>query len=58
MPPMLVIKRRMNTIKQPSKGDNDHQRPLDITQLFKNNNSKNIIKNVFNINLHHNPIKV
>jgi hypothetical protein len=55
MSPMLVVKRRMNTIKQPKKGDNVHQRPLDITQLSKNNNLKNVIKNV---DLHHNPIMV
>lgn len=32
--------------------------PPSITQLFKNNNSKNTIINVFNVDLHHNPIKV
>jgi hypothetical protein len=44
MPPMLEVERRMNTIKQLSKGDNDHQRLLDITQPFENNCSKNTIK--------------
>jgi len=55
---MLVVKRKMCTIKQLSKGDNVHQWPLDITQLFKNSSSRNIIKNVFNVDLHHGPIKV
>jgi hypothetical protein len=55
---MLEIKRRMNTIKQLSKGGNVHQRPLGITQLSKNNNLKNVIKSVFDIDMHHGPIKV
>jgi hypothetical protein len=58
MLPMLVVKRRMNSIKQLGKWDNPHQSPLDITQFSKNNNSKNAIKGVFDINLHHNPIRV
>jgi len=58
MPFMLVVKRRMNTIKQLGKRDNVHQRPFDNTQLFKNNNSKNVIKSVFDVDLHHDPIKV
>ncbi len=40
MLPMLVIKRRMSTIKL-GKGDNVCQRPPNITRLFKNKNSKN-----------------
>jgi len=55
---MLEIKRRMNTIKQLGKRENVHQKPLDITQLFKNNNLKNVIKSIFDIDLHHGPIKV
>jgi hypothetical protein len=55
---MLVIKQKMHTIKQPSKGDNVCQNPHNITQLSKNNNSKNVIKNVFYVNLHHDPIRV
>jgi hypothetical protein len=31
---------------------------LDILELFKNNNSRNVIKSVFDIDLHHDPIKV
>jgi hypothetical protein len=58
MPLMLVVKRRMNTIKQLGKRDNAHQRPFDSTQLFKNNNSKNVIKSVFDVDLHHDPIRV
>jgi hypothetical protein len=58
MPPMLVIKRRMNTIKQHGKRDNVRQRPLDITQFFKNNSSRNVIKSIFDVDLHHNPIRV
>jgi hypothetical protein len=58
MSPMLVVKRKMNTIKQPNKGDNAHQKPPNITHFSKNNSSRNIIKSVFNINLHHDPIKV
>jgi hypothetical protein len=48
----------MNTIKQPLKRDNACQKPLGITQFFKNGNLRNDIKNVFGINLHHSPIKV
>jgi Na+-transporting NADH:ubiquinone oxidoreductase subunit NqrA len=58
MMPMLVVKKIMSTIKQLGKWDNVHQRPFDIIELSKNNNSKNIIINVFHIYLHHNPIKV
>jgi hypothetical protein len=58
MLPMLVIKRKMNAIKQLNKKDNVHQRPLDITQFFKNNNSKNVIKGIFNVDLQHDPLKV
>jgi hypothetical protein len=32
---MLVIKRKMSTIKQLGKGDNVHERPLDMTQFLK-----------------------
>jgi hypothetical protein len=55
---MLVIKRRMNAIKQPSKRDNVHQRSPGITQFSKNYNSKNIIKSVFDVDLNHGLIKV
>jgi hypothetical protein len=55
---MLVVNRRMNTIKQPSKRDNVHQRPPSITQPSNKNDSKNVIKNVFNVDLHHGLIKV
>jgi hypothetical protein len=55
---MVIVKRRINTIKQSGKGDNVHQKPLGITQLFKSNSSKNTIKNVFDVDLHHSPIKV
>jgi hypothetical protein len=48
----------MSTIKQHGNGDNAHQRTYNISQLFKNSNSKNIIKIVFDIYLHHNPINV
>jgi len=58
MPPMLVIKRKMCIIKQLCKKDNAHQKPFNITQLFKNNNLKNVIKNIFNVNLHHDATKV
>jgi hypothetical protein len=50
MPPMLIVNRRVNTIKQLGKGENVHQRSLDITQLSKNSSSKNVIKNVFDVN--------
>jgi hypothetical protein len=52
MLPMLEIKRRMSTIKQPGKGDNARQRPPSITQFFKNNSSRNTIENIFDIDLH------
>jgi hypothetical protein len=55
---MLVIKKKISTTKQPGKGDNVHQKPPGITQLFKNNSLKNIIKSVFNVDLHHGPIRV
>jgi hypothetical protein len=55
---MLVVKKKMSTIKQPNKGDNVRQNPNNITQLFKNNNSKNVIKIVFDVDLHHGPIRV
>jgi hypothetical protein len=55
---MLVIRRKMSTIKQLGKRDNVHQRPPNITQLSKNSDSKNIIKSVFNVDLHHGPIRV
>jgi hypothetical protein len=54
---MLVVNRRMNTIKQPSKRDNVHQSPPSITQLSNKNDSKNVIKNVFNVDLHHHLIR-
>jgi hypothetical protein len=54
---MLVVKKKMSTIKQPGKGDNARQSPDNITQLSKNNNSKNVIKIVFYVNLHHGPIR-
>jgi hypothetical protein len=53
MPPMLVKKKIMSTIKQLGKGDNAYQRPLNIIQLSKNSSSKNVIKNVFDVDLHH-----
>jgi hypothetical protein len=58
MLPMLVVKRIMSTIKQPGKKDNVRQRPFGITQLLQNNSSRNVIKNIFDIDLHHNQIKV
>ncbi len=58
MPLMLVVNRRVSTIKQFGKGENIHQRPPDITQLSKNSSSRNFIKNIFNVNLHHGPIRV
>jgi hypothetical protein len=48
----------MIAIKQPGKGDNAHQRPLNITKLSKNNNSKNGIKSIFNVDMQHGLIKV
>jgi hypothetical protein len=58
MPPMLVVKRKMNTIKEFGKGDNARQRPHDITHFFKNNSSRNAIKSIFDIDLHYSPIRV
>jgi hypothetical protein len=58
MPSMLVVKRKMGTIKQFGKMDNAHQKPFNITQLSKNNNLRNVIKSVFDIDLHHGPIGV
>jgi hypothetical protein len=55
---MLEVERKMSTIKQLGKGDNVHQRPFNITQLSKNSCSRNVIKNVFDVNLHHGLIKV
>jgi hypothetical protein len=55
MLPMLVVKKRMNTLKKLSKKDNVHQKLLDITQLSKNNDLKNVIKS---IDLHFGSIKV
>ncbi len=43
MPPILEIKKKTNTIKQHGEGDNVHQRPLDIKQLFENTYSRNYI---------------
>jgi hypothetical protein len=40
------------------KGDGVHEKPFDITQLLKNNSSRNVIKNIFNVDLHHDPIRV
>jgi len=57
MSPILVIKRKMNTIKQLGKGTMFTKGP-DNTQVFKNSNSTNFIKGVFDIDLHHNPIRV
>jgi hypothetical protein len=47
----------MNTIKQPSKGTMFIKGP-DITQLFKNKSSRNVIKSVINLNLHRDSITV
>jgi len=41
---MLVIKKKMNTIKQLGKRDNAHQMPSSITKLSKNNNSRILLK--------------
>jgi hypothetical protein len=41
---MLIVKRKMNTIKQLGKGDNAGQRPLGITQLSKTSSSKMLLK--------------
>jgi hypothetical protein len=54
----MEVKKRMSTIKQIGKGDNVHQSPPpNITQLYENNYSKNVIKNIFDVNLHHGLIK-
>jgi len=58
MSPMLILKRKMNTIKQLGKGDNACQRPPGITQSSKNNSLKNAIKSIFYLNMHHGPIRV
>lgn len=58
MLPMLVLKRIMIIIKQLGKGDNACQRSPNILQLSKNNNSKNVIRNIFDVNLCHDLIKV
>jgi hypothetical protein len=58
MLPMLVVKRRMNTIKQLGKKDNVRQRFFGILQLKKNNSSKSDIKSVFDVDMHHDPIRV
>jgi hypothetical protein len=50
---MLIVKKKMSTIKQLGKGDKVRQVPFDITQLSKNSSSRNVIKNIFDINLHH-----
>jgi hypothetical protein len=55
---MLIIKKRMNIIKQLDKGANVHQRPPGITQFSKNSRSRNVIKSVFDVDLHHRLIKV
>jgi hypothetical protein len=54
---MLVIKRRMNTIKQLGKTKDACQRSSNISQLSKNSSLRNDIKNVFDVDLHHDPIK-
>jgi len=55
---MLIVNRRMDTIKQPNKKDDVHQRPPSITQLFNKSDSTNVIKNVFNVDLHHDLMRV
>jgi hypothetical protein len=35
MPPMLIVKKKMNTIKQLGKRDNVHQRPLASHNYLK-----------------------
>jgi hypothetical protein len=54
---MLVINRRMSIIKQLGR-ENVHRRPPTITQLSKKNSSRNVIKNVFDVDLHHSPIRM
>jgi hypothetical protein len=58
MLPMLIVKRRMNIIKQPGKRDNVRQKTPNILQLSKNSSSRNVIKIIFDINLHHDSIRV
>jgi hypothetical protein len=55
---MLEVERKMSAIKQLGKWDNVRQRPFNITQFFENNYSKKTIKIIFNVDLHHGPIKV
>jgi len=55
---MLVVKRKMVTIKQLGKMENVCQRLLGITYFSKNNNLRNVIKSIFYVDLHHNLIKV
>jgi len=55
---MLEVERKMSAIKQLGKWDNVRQRPFNVTQFFENNYSKKIIKIIFNVDLHHGPIKV
>jgi hypothetical protein len=58
MLPMLEVKKKMNAIKQFSEEDNAYQKPPITTQFFKNSSSRNVIKNVFDIDMHHGPIRV
>jgi hypothetical protein len=44
MSPMLIVKKKMNTIKQPGKGDNACQRPLSITPFLKDKSLKKLLK--------------
>jgi hypothetical protein len=55
---MLIVKRKMNIVKQLDKKDNARQRPLGVTQLLKNNSLKNILKSDFGVDVHHNPTRV
>jgi hypothetical protein len=55
---MLVVKKRMCTIKQFGKRDNARQKPLRHHIIILNINLRNLIKNVFNIDLHHNLVRV
>jgi hypothetical protein len=55
---MLVVKRIIGTIKQLGKGDNARLKPPDVTQFYKNNSLRNVIKIIFDVNLHHGPIMV
>jgi hypothetical protein len=58
MSPMLIIIIKKSTIKQLGKRDNARQRPHDITQFSKNIDSKHVIISIFNIDRHHDLIKV